>query len=531
MDEFIDSHSKRSLQIFGSVALTFAILLGTVHPSGAETTDADRSPTIESLIASFDRSRIDLRDARTELDAAADRLENERHRRDELERRSGDLEQELLEERSRVGSLAALAYIDVGASETPRSETVANMLAGVASGLRSTSRAITDLDRELEIAQHRVERADRDHGRAVAFLDEQRATTREAASTLEDAIDDGRGPAISAPALLAAIHAAEQARQDDPGCSVSPALVLGAGRILSNSGVGQGHDVDDAGDPIPSISTTPGADSGSGNTEPTEPTSDEDGRSGPFLLTSQPISEHGHDGDGDGSVHIENLFDAATTWTISLCATGGRLDQSDQLVSAITRLTGNTAQAKAIIGAGRRFARRTELGLGDVPDDPRTSAAMLTLSRRDIPEARSGESIADLLEWSRARLGTPYSQCLTSDDRPEDPVCPPGTDRFGNGFFDCSGFVSAAYAAVGMGLPTTTDSMAADPGLMATSISDEVDEGSIAPGDILLMDGHVAIWSGDGRIIHASGGELTEEQLPEWVRNGVFSVLRPFAAS
>jgi cell wall-associated NlpC family hydrolase len=49
------------------------------------------------------------------------------------------------------------------------------------------------------------------------------------------------------------------------------------------------------------------------------------------------------------------------------------------------------------------------------------------------------------------------------------------------------------------------------------------------PGDVLLQDGHVSLYVGDGRVIHASGGQLTEENIPGWVRMGVFVVLRPTA--
>jgi cell wall-associated NlpC family hydrolase len=132
-----------------------------------------------------------------------------------------------------------------------------------------------------------------------------------------------------------------------------------------------------------------------------------------------------------------------------------------------------------------------------------------------------------LIAWSQARLGTPYSQCLGVEARPEDPQCPPGTNRFGDGFFDCSGFVSAAYASVGIALPTTTDAMLLDVEFNRRKVGDEFDAENDLAGDVLLMDGHVALSLGNGSVIHASDGQLTEETLPAWVRNGILGVYRP----
>jgi len=106
-------------------------------------------------------------------------------------------------------------------------------------------------------------------------------------------------------------------------------------------------------------------------------------------------------------------------------------------------------------------------------------------------------------------------------------VCPPGTNRFGNGFFDCSGFVSAAYAHIGVVIPTSTYAMAADERFMAKTISDHVDLPNMLPGDIVLNPGHVALYVGNGTVIHATGSGLTMQPLPGWVRNATIAVLRP----
>ena len=66
-----------------------------------------------------------------------------------------------------------------------------------------------------------------------------------------------------------------------------------------------------------------------------------------------------------------------------------------------------------------------------------------------------------------------------------------------------------------------------DSNFQTTKIADDYSEDTDRPGDVLLMDGHVAISVGNGSILHASGGQLTEEQLPAWVRNGILGIFRP----
>ena len=175
------------------------------------------------------------------------------------------------------------------------------------------------------------------------------------------------------------------------------------------------------------------------------------------------------------------------------------------------------------MGSARHAARATSLDLGPVPPDPRIEVAERSIIDSS---ATTGMGAADLLSWTRARLGTPYSQCLGPIARPEDPECPPGTNRFGVGFFDCSGFVSSAFAAIGVNLPTTTETMILDQSLADRLVREEYDPEDDRPGDILLMDGHVALSAGDGSVIHASGGQLTEEPLPNWIRNGILGIYR-----
>ncbi|WP_251386764.1 C40 family peptidase [Mediterraneibacter agrestimuris] len=60
---------------------------------------------------------------------------------------------------------------------------------------------------------------------------------------------------------------------------------------------------------------------------------------------------------------------------------------------------------------------------------------------------------------------------------------------------DCSGFVQSVYANFGISLPRTTYDM--------VNIGYEVSYDQAVPGDIVLYDGHVGLYMGDGNIVNA----------------------------
>ena len=85
--------------------------------------------------------------------------------------------------------------------------------------------------------------------------------------------------------------------------------------------------------------------------------------------------------------------------------------------------------------------------------------------------------------------------------------------------FDCSGLVQYSYARAGLRVPRTVSQQkrAASPR----------NPGQLRPGDLLFFDtrykgGHVGIYAGDGRFIHApsSGGRVRMDRLddPYWRR-------------
>lgn len=147
-----------------------------------------------------------------------------------------------------------------------------------------------------------------------------------------------------------------------------------------------------------------------------------------------------------------------------------------------------------------------------------------------------------------AVLAVLVAGCATGPSRsPADPVRPSARDDLGrrilssamgqlglpyryggNGpdAFDCSGLVRFVHAAHGVAVPRTTGDqlVAAKP----------VPIGQIAPGDVLFFRfegpkvSHVALYAGDGRIVHApqSGRPVEIRALDAWYRQRLVSAGR-----
>lgn len=93
------------------------------------------------------------------------------------------------------------------------------------------------------------------------------------------------------------------------------------------------------------------------------------------------------------------------------------------------------------------------------------------------PTGSNGQAVAD---YACQFVGNPYVW---------------GGESLTNGA-DCSGFVKAVYAQFGVGLPHSSYGL--------RTVGYAVSEAEMVPGDIVCYSGHVGIYIGDGKIVHAS---------------------------
>ena len=83
---------------------------------------------------------------------------------------------------------------------------------------------------------------------------------------------------------------------------------------------------------------------------------------------------------------------------------------------------------------------------------------------------------------------------------------------------DCSGFVMRVYEAFGYKLPRTS--------YQQRSAGYAVSEADVQPGDIICYSGHVAIYIGDGKIVHASNKKDGIKISNNWKYKKVLAIRR-----
>jgi cell wall-associated NlpC family hydrolase len=128
--------------------------------------------------------------------------------------------------------------------------------------------------------------------------------------------------------------------------------------------------------------------------------------------------------------------------------------------------------------------------IANIPSSTTTTSSRPTApTRRRIPESPPPSSAAGrVLHTANQYVGVKY-------------VWGGNTPREG---FDCSGFTKYVFAQYGIALPRTSHEQ------VKSGIAVAADFGALRPGDLMLFAepgeaiSHVAIYAGNGRIIHAS---------------------------
>lgn len=108
----------------------------------------------------------------------------------------------------------------------------------------------------------------------------------------------------------------------------------------------------------------------------------------------------------------------------------------------------------------------------------------------------TGSAAGTAIAFARSKIGLPYGWGQNG-----------GKD--GNGPYDCSGLTSKAYAAAGISIGRTT--------LQQIFAGTEVKRADLQPGDLVFAHPrHVAIYTGNGRIVEAPRTGLNVREVPIW---------------
>lgn len=120
-------------------------------------------------------------------------------------------------------------------------------------------------------------------------------------------------------------------------------------------------------------------------------------------------------------------------------------------------------------------------------------------SDSNVSTSGSGQAVAD---YACQFVGNPYVW---------------GGESLTNGA-DCSGFIKAVYAHFGVSLPHSSYSL--------RSVGRAVSASEMRAGDIVCYDGHVAIYIGGGRIVHASNKKDGIKISPNYAYRTVVAIRR-----
>lgn len=117
------------------------------------------------------------------------------------------------------------------------------------------------------------------------------------------------------------------------------------------------------------------------------------------------------------------------------------------------------------------------------------------------PSGTGGQAVVD---YAMQFVGNPYVL---------------GGSSLTNGI-DCSNFVMRIYEAFGVSLPHTSWEL--------RNVGYEVSASEIQPGDIICYEGHVSIYAGDGKCVHASNRKDGIKVSPKWNYTHVITIRRIF---
>ena len=192
---------------------------------------------------------------------------------------------------------------------------------------------------------------------------------------------------------------------------------------------------------------------------------------------------------GDSGASVEQLQSALNDRGADLPVTGFFGSMTEDAVQDVQSSAGIAVDG--VVGADTRAALEGGSGSVDSGSEATISTTSAPAGGAAVSTASTSTSGNAIVDAARTALGTPYAWGESSLSG-----------------MDCSGLVAYAYEAAGIDVPRTSSQQAA----AGTSIS----KSELQPGDLVVWPGHIAIYSGDGKIIDASDSKQQVVEREIW---------------
>ena len=192
---------------------------------------------------------------------------------------------------------------------------------------------------------------------------------------------------------------------------------------------------------------------------------------------------------GDSGASVEQLQSALNDRGADLPVTGFFGSMTEDAVQDVQSSAGIAVDG--VVGADTRAALEGGSGSVDSGSEATISTTSAPAGGASVSTASTSTSGNAIVDAARTALGTPYAWGESSLSG-----------------MDCSGLVAYAYGQAGIDVPRTSSQQAA--------AGQSISQSELQPGDLVVWPGHVAIYSGDGKIIDASGSKQQVVEREIW---------------
>ncbi|WME23552.1 MULTISPECIES: C40 family peptidase [Brachybacterium] len=192
---------------------------------------------------------------------------------------------------------------------------------------------------------------------------------------------------------------------------------------------------------------------------------------------------------GDSGASVEQLQSALNDRGADLPVTGFFGSMTEDAVQDVQSSAGIAVDG--VVGPDTRAALEGGSGSVDSGSEATISTTSAPAGSAAVSTASTSTSGNAIVDAARTALGTPYAWGESSLSG-----------------MDCSGLVAYAYGQAGIDVPRTSSQQAA--------AGQSISQSELQPGDLVVWPGHIAIYSGDGKIIDASGSKQQVVERPIW---------------